>query len=313
MQGKISVGTSAFAIGAYHDHPIPFDVVLKRLSELGYDGIELFGDRPYGHPDDYPTVISRRALRQKLADLKLEVSNYGADFWGISLGASDAEARRYEEAFKRNLEFCLDIGATSIRVDTVVDQYPTGDHRAIRDRYVSTWRRCSQRAAKDGVDLYWEFEPGFIVNKPSEVARLVDDIDAPNFKLMFDTCHAQMSGVQGARQEGAKETLASVSDFIKLMGASIGTAHLIDSDNTLHNEATSTHAPFGEGVLDFDAVVESFKAVGYQGPWWTIDLCFWPTAWDLVDSSRAFVANLLSRHGLRAPETASTSKTTKNG
>lgn len=312
MQGKISVGTSAFAIGAYHIHPIPFENVLKRLSALGYEGIELFGDHPYGHPDDYPTVASRRGLLRTLADFNLEISNYGADFWGVPLGASDVEARRYEEAFKRNLEFSLDVGARSIRVDTVVDRYPEGDRKAIRDRYVSTWRRCSEWAAVDGVGLYWEFEPGFIVNKPSEVVSLVDDVGAPNFKLMFDTCHAQMSAVQGARQEGTKETVACVSALIERLGTRIGSVHLIDSDNTLHDNATSTHAPFGEGVLNFDAIIESLKAVGYGGPWWTIDLCFWPTAWDLVNSSRDYVSNLLIRHGLRKPETASTGTTNKN-
>jgi sugar phosphate isomerase/epimerase len=96
MQGKISVGSSAFAIGSYKEKPIPFDEVLKRLSAVGYDGVELFGERPYGHPDNYPTTVSRRELRNKLADLELEVSNYGADFWTIPLGTSDAEARRYE-------------------------------------------------------------------------------------------------------------------------------------------------------------------------------------------------------------------------
>ena len=168
-----------------------------------------------------------------------------------------------------------------------------------------------RRKAK--VDIYWEFEPGFIINKPSEVASLVDDIGAPNFKLMFDTCHAQMSGVQGARQDGAKETVESVSALIKMMGARIGTVHLIDSDNTLHHDATSTHAPFGEGVLDFDAIIEAFKGVGYRGPWWTIDLCFWPTAWDLVDSSHAFVSDLLTRHGLRTAATTSADQTTNSG
>ena len=313
MSGKISIGTSAFAIGAYKEKPIPFDLVLKRLSGLGYDGIELFGERPNGHPEDYPTPASRRDLRTKLADLKLEVSNYGADFWSIPLGANDIEARRYEESFKRNLEFCADIGSGSIRVDTVVEHYPPGDRKAIRDRYVSTWRRCTDLAAKAKVDVYWEFEPGFILNKPSEVAGLVDDIGAANFKLMFDTCHAQMAGVQGARQHGVKETVESVPALIKMMGSRIGTVHLIDSDNTLHHDTTSTHAPFGQGVLDFDDIIESLKGTGYLGPWWTIDLCFWPTAWDLVGPSHAFVSDLLKRHGLRQAATTSTSHSTKGG
>jgi sugar phosphate isomerase/epimerase len=299
MVGKISVGSSAFAIGDYKDNPIPFDTVLQQLSKIGYDGVELFGDRPYGHPDDYPTKASRNELRKKFDDLNLEISNYGADFWGIPIAASDADARNYKDAFKRNLEFCLDVGADSIRVDSVSDKYPDADRERVWQRYVSTWRDCSREAAAANVDLYWEFEPGFIINKPSEINRLVDDVGEPNFKLMFDTCHAEMSGVVGARQNGKKETVADVPALVRWAGSRIGTVHLIDSDDTLHHDHTSTHAPFGQGVVDFDATIEALKEVGYRGPWWTIDLCFWPTAWDLVESSQTFVSDLLKRHGLR--------------
>jgi sugar phosphate isomerase/epimerase len=299
MPGKISVGSSAFAIGAYAKNPIPFDTVIARLSKAGYDGVELFGAKPYGHPDQYPTKADRKTLRAKLDDLNLEVYNYGADFWGIPLGASDADAHNYEEAFKRNLEFCVDIGCDSIRVDTTVGKWPEGDRTAIWRRYVTTWQKCSRLAAKANVELYWEFEPGFIINKPSDIARLTDEVGEPNFKLMFDTCHAQMSGVRAAHQDPPPETLPSVVDFIARMGKRIGTVHLIDSDNTLHDDETSTHAPFGEGVLDFDAIIGELKKGGYVGPWWTIDLCFWPTAWDLVESSHRFVSDLLERHGQR--------------
>jgi sugar phosphate isomerase/epimerase len=299
MPAKISVGSSAFAIGDYEKNPIPFDKVIRRLSEIGYDGVELFGARPYGHPDQYPTKADRKALRARLDDLNLEVSNYGADFWSIPLGASDADAQKYEDAFKRNLEFCLDIGCDSIRVDTAVGKWPEGDRSAIWRRYVATWQKCSRLAATSNVELYWEFEPGFIINKPSDIARVTDEVGEPNFKLMFDTCHAQMSGVQAARQDPPPEKLPSVVDFILKMDKRIGTVHLIDSDNSLHHDETSTHAPFGEGVLDFDAIIEALKTVGYRGPWWTIDLCFWPTAWDIAESSHRFVAGLLKRHGLR--------------
>lgn len=299
MKGKISVGSSAFAIGAYKDDPIPFADVLERLSAVGYDGIELFGEKPYGHPDDYPRTSDRRDLVKRLGDLGLEISNYGADFWSVPLGSGDAESARYEDVFKRNLEFCTDIDCDSIRVDTIVDAYPDDDHAAVRNRYVQTWQRCADLAAAADVDILWEFEPGFIINKPSEIINLVDEVDRPNFRLMFDTSHAQMSGVVGARQTGDKETVSSVSDMIALTGERIGTVHLIDSDNTLHHGITSTHAPFGEGVLDFDAIMESLKAAGYAGPWWTIDLCFWPTAWDIVESSHTFVDDMLRRHALR--------------
>ena len=62
MSGKISVGSSAFAIGAYENNPIPFDTVLKRLADVGYDGVEIFGAKPYGHPDLYPEKSDRKEL-----------------------------------------------------------------------------------------------------------------------------------------------------------------------------------------------------------------------------------------------------------
>ena len=54
--------------------------------------------------------------------------------------------------------------------------------------------------------LVWEFEPGFWLNKPSEVKNLVEAVDHAHFKLLFDTSHAYMGAVVGARQTGEKET-----------------------------------------------------------------------------------------------------------
>ena len=227
------------------------------------------------------------------------MSNYGADFWGIPLGASEADSAKYKDAFRRNLEFCLDIGGDSIRVDTVSEAYPPGDRQETWRRYVSTWRDCSRLAAAANVEVYWEFEPGFIINKPSEIARADGRRGRAQLQLMFDTCHAEMSGVVGARQDGRQETVADVPALVRAMGPRIGTVHLIDSDDTLHHDHTSTHAPFGEGVIDFDATMEALKESAIAGPWWTIDLCFWPTAWDLAESSQRFVDGLLKRHGLR--------------
>jgi sugar phosphate isomerase/epimerase len=301
MKAKISIGSSAFAIGAYERDPIPFDTVIRRLADLQFDGVELFGARPYGHPDDFPSQQSRQEFHRKLSDLGLEISNYGADLWSIPLGIGDHQARQYEELFKRNLEFCADVNCDSIRVDTVSEP-PIPDGVSSEDawrRIVTTWRNCSLWAEEAGIAVYWEFEPGFIFNKPSEIVRLVDEVGAPNFKVMFDTCHAQMSVVQGARQTKPLETLPSVEHFIRTLGTRIGTVHLIDSDNTLHHQKTSTHAPFGDGVLDFDSIVKTLVDEGYTGAWWTIDPCFWPTAWDLVGASKRFVTDLLERHGLR--------------
>ena len=100
--------------------------------------------------------------------------------------------------------------------------------------------------------LVWEFEPGFWLNKPSEVNRVVDAVDHPHFKLLFDTSHAYMGAVVGARQTGEKETLAGgVVDYARLLAPHIGHFHVIDSNGSLHHGETSTHTPFGAGAYRF--------------------------------------------------------------
>jgi sugar phosphate isomerase/epimerase len=125
--------------------------------------------------------------------------------------------------------------------------------------------------------MMWEFEPGFWLNKPSEVKRLVREVNHENFKLLFDTSHAYMGAVVGARQTGEPELLpGGVSEYARMLSGMIGHLHLIDSDGSLHNQETSTHTAFGQGHIDFDGVLTTLKPVIMELPWWCVDFCFNP-------------------------------------
>jgi len=291
---KISLGSWAFAFGPYANDPIPFDRSVKRLAEAGYDGVEICGFPPHVTLDRYPPG-TRHEIVNLLRDNGLEVSGYAADFCGIN-PTVEGNAGKYLDLFRRNVEMCVDIGSPSIRVDTVAapGSIPEAEYQAAFARTAEVWRQAAGIAEEAGIRLVWEFEPGFAFNKPSEVVAMHDTVGHPNFKVMFDTCHAYMCGVAGARQHGTKETLpGGVAEFLKLLEGRIGHIHLIDSDGTLHDDDTSTHRPFGEGFIDFKALAPQLLAVpGIK--WWCIDLCFWPGAWEMVESSRAFVAGLLA-------------------
>ncbi len=140
----------------------------------------------------------------------------------------------------------------------------------------------------------WEFEPGFVFNKPSEVVTLHDRVNHPNFRVLLDTCHAYMCAVVGARQQDNRETLhGGIPEFLGMLKNRIGAIHVIDSDGTLYCDETSTHCPFGAGNIDFQALAPLLLAIpGIE--WWCIDLCFWPGSWELVESSLGFVKNLLT-------------------
>ncbi len=315
MSKKISIGSWAYTIGPYAKHPIDFDTVCDRLKQLGFQGVELGAFPPHPNPgnpngpnDNWPGAMPERSqraeLKAKMQSKGLGFSGIAANLWGEKLINTDDQTK-YIDEFKKNAEFAMDLGIAGIRVDTV--QPPAilreVDYDTAKERVVRTWRSCADIASDYGLYIAWEFEPGFAFNKPSDIVRIHDAVGKSNFGLMYDTCHGQMVGVNGARQEGGKEVFPSQVDFIRFLDGRINHVHVIDSDNTCHkddagNDETSAHPPFGLGVIDFDAVMpELIKACRLPHDWWTIDLCFWPDAWAATERCKKFADRLVEKYG----------------
>ena len=124
------------------------------------------------------------------------------------------------------------------------------------------------------------------------------EVGHPNFFVLFDTSHAYMCAVVGARQHGTRDILiGGVEEFLDKLKGRIGAIHLIDSDGTLHGDETSTHRPFGEGHIDFAGLAPKLLEVP-NIEWWCIDMCFWAGSWELVESSLQFVRTLLGSHAV---------------
>src|SRR5713226_4824148 len=315
MSKRSSIGSWAYTIGPYAANPIDFDTVCDKLKALGFDGVELGAFPPHPNPgnpngpnDTWPGAMpeksQRQELRAKLAERGLALSGIAANLWGEKLINTDDQSK-YIAEFRKNSEFARDLGIRGIRVDCV--QPPTihreVEYKVAMDRVVHTWRTCCDIAVGNGQYVTWEVEPGFAFNKPSDAVRIHDAVDKPNFGIQYDTCHGQTVGVMGARQEGTKEIFPSQVEYIRKLAGRINHIHLIDSDNTCHkdangNDETSTHIPFGDGMLDFDAILpELVKAARLSHDWWTIDLCFWPDAWPATAKCKKALDELIQKYG----------------
>ena len=294
---KVSVGTWAYVWGGYADKPIPFPDVVDRLTELKFDGIEFGAFPPHYGPEEYADRAKRLEIKKQLDDHGLAISGIAGAFAGVPALINPND---YLDQVKRQLEICLDLNIPKLRVDTNTPPtaIPGGlDYETCFWRYAFVWHRAAEVCAVEGVKLVWEFEPGFLFNKPSEIVRLVYATDHPNFGVLFDSCHAHMCAVVGARQMGEKETLpGGVVQFAHMLTGKISHVHFIDSDNTLHDGETSTHAPFGKGVLDFDAIVKALFEAGYTDDWWPMDLCFWPGALEATAPAKAFMDRLVAKY-----------------
>ncbi len=309
MSKRTSIGTWAFLFN--QKEPIAFEEVVSGLQALHFDGLELGGFGIHPNPDALTTAEQRAAVRDLWESRGMGCSGLAADLWGEQLISAPSN-ESYLAAFRKNLQFCNDLGIEVIRVDTTEDPWVLGDvpgetrpekvtkqvaYDAALERVCDTWRQCAQEAADAGVRVVWEFEPGFAFNKPSDIFRVIDGINHDNFLTMFDTCHADNVAAQGQRQPGTKETLTGgIRELAQRLKGKIGRLHLIDSDGTINEHMTSTHPPFGEGRLDFAEFMPAIVDAGCPDDWWTIDLCFWPNAWDATARCKSTLDELIKKY-----------------
>ena len=299
---RISIGSWAYTIGPYADKPVAWGTVCDRLRELGFDGVELGGFPPHPNPDDVPQE-ERAAIREGVESRGMAFSGLAANLWHLHLADTDDHGP-YLAEFEKNCAFAVDLGISGIRVDTV--QPPTilrTEDEATALRRVTGGFAEANRIAKDhGLYLTWEFEPGFVLNKPSDILRVLDAVDDPNFGVLYDTSHGHMVAVVGARHEGGRETLEGGQvELVQQLSGRINHVHLIDSDNTCHKDEqgedeTSMHLPFGQGIVDFDPILTELAKEDLGHDWWTVDLCFWPDAWEATEVCKRFMDDVNQRY-----------------
>ncbi len=275
---RLSFGSWAFAFGPFAKAPWSFERLCAYAAGAGYDGVEINGFRPHPHFADFDSKARCASLKAMIDGYGLGISGYAPDFRHVP--PAEVPNRTYLREIDRALAFCTRVGAPILRVDSVTVP-DVVDRKTYDQRHrllVSAWQSAATRCERAGVRLVWEFEPGFWLNRPSEVLRLVDDVAHPNFKVLFDTSHAYTGAVMGARQGPDPELLpGGVAEYARLLSSRVGHLHLIDSDGSLHNDETSAHLPFGTGDVDFPAVLDALRPTLDDLEWWTIDFCFCPT------------------------------------
>jgi len=289
----ISLGSWAFSFGPFASNPWPLEKVLRYAADVGFDGVELNGFRPHPHPEEYNTAEKCSELKKQIEDFGLGVSGYAPDLTAVP--PAEVEVGHYLEALRKCLFFCEQLGIDKLRVDTVSppEEMPNERYEKRFEKLTRTWRAAAEEAAGSGILMVWEFEPGFWLNKPSEVKRTFEAVGHDNFKLLFDTSHAYMGAVVGARQTGEKETLGGgVAEYAQFLSEAVGHLHLIDSDGTLHDDETSTHTPFGRGRIDFAAGLAPINSIISRFKWWCADYCFCAETEEAAKEAPQFLRSL---------------------
>lgn len=215
---------------------------MEQLKEWGFDGVEL--------PIFSPNESQYKDVGSKLDELGLErtaVTVHGStDANPISSDATSRQAAL--ENLKRIIDMCAIVGATHLcgPIHSTIGHF-TGEGRT-DDEWKYGKETMSQAAdhAKDaGVMLTCEYLNRFecyFLNCAADTARFCREIDHPNFKMMYDTFHANLE------EKDLAEAIKECADQ---------TVHVHISEN---DRSTP-----GEGHVDFDTTFAALKETGYDG------------------------------------------------
>jgi sugar phosphate isomerase/epimerase len=228
---------------------------LALLGEIGYQGVALTLD--VHHLDPFrssPRDVER--IQGLLRRFGLEpVVETGARYLldprrkhEPTLLSSDgaAFARRFD-FLRRCLRIGADLGAGVVSLWS--GRAPEGAGRdTLFARFGEALGKLCDEAATFRLSVALEPEPGMLVERLSDYARIRDAVLRPNLGLCLDVGHLYATGEDPP------------GPAVRAYAAEILTAHIEDAPRGRHE-----HLPFGEGVVDLPEVLGAFRAIGYRG------------------------------------------------
>jgi len=294
---RIALSTWTFAMTPYDRAPEAFESVLDGAARLGYDGVEVGLFAPHPTVAELDTTARRAAYLEAIESRGLALAGVVANFDGCpSILTGDNTA--FLASLDEQLDLCADIGTDMLRLEITDAPEVMRDveYERAYERLVATWTEAARHGEARGVRVGWEFEPGTPFNAPSEILRIAADVDHPWFGIIYDTTQAHNCTLGRGQIADPPETLAGGQlALLDGLAGRITHVHLIDSDGTLAEDRFSNHIPFGEGRVDWDAVMPALVAAGSRDDWWTVDVCFRDNAWPVFADGLPFVQELRVR------------------
>jgi sugar phosphate isomerase/epimerase len=203
-------------LGVWYDgEPLTIPALIERAKRFGYDGVEIDGKRPHGHPLDL-SPNSCRDLRLKAADAGIEIYAVAAN---SDFSSPITEYRESQLGYVRDLIRATgDIGASTLRVFAAwpgIYKSETGasydvaehiwdqTHAQFSAEQVWDWCRegliqAAEWAADAGVTLALQNHPA-VVNNYQDMLRMINEVNSPSLKAAFDAPLARKQGVRDMR------------------------------------------------------------------------------------------------------------------
>ena len=253
----------AFSSNAYLR--FSFNDAAKKISKLGYQGIEIMADVPHAWPA-FMLEEQKQGIRDSLKSNNLAISNINSfmmhavndprqRYWYPSWIEPDKHYRQIRiDHTMRCLTMAKELGAPCITTEPGGPVEAGASWNAGLKLFVEMLKPVIEHAEKEGVLLLIEPEPGLLIETADQFLEFMGHIKSPMVGCNFDIGHSYCVGDDPA------STIPRLAKYIKHF-------HLEDIASTrVHH-----HLIPGDGAIDFKSAIEAIKAIGYK-EWVTIEL-----------------------------------------
>ncbi len=253
------------------------DETIRRLAKIGYQGIEIGCAAPHAWPA-YLSSQRRKEVR-KLAEgegapiTSLLPAPGGGP--GCNAASPDPAERAFAASHYREvIDLAFDFGAKTVLYVAGWQIFGTSRKQAWAWS-VECLAGIAGHAGEKGITIAVEPTPADsnLVESIDDAIEIIDQVGAPNLKVMFDTFHSMY------RNEIA-------ADYVHVAGKRLGNVHCAD---------VGRGAP-APGPIDWHGLLQALKDVGYDG-YVTMEYGF---------ASRAADPEELARRGLAYLKTIET-------
>lgn len=237
---------------AHHD---PRQAV-ELLAEIGYRSVALTLDHATLDPydDRLPQRIAEMRDTLKLYGMR-SVIETGARFLldfrtkhEPTLMTADPLRRQIRIDFlRRAIDIAEALGSDCVSFWSGTLRDDVSDEAAL-ERLAAGLQPVIEHAAAANVTLAFEPEPGMFIDTMASYRRLLEWIDAPNFKLTMDVGHLYCQGE------------VPIVDYIARWHSRLANIHLEDMRAGVHE-----HRMFGEGEMSFPPIIDAMAGIGYAG------------------------------------------------
>jgi inosose dehydratase len=239
------------------------ETALAEGKEIGYEGFEL-GNK---FPQDGP------ALKAKLDEFGLACVSgwYSGE---LAHGTVEAEIERcHAHMDKLRFNDCKVVvygevaGSVQGQIDTPVAQRPQFTDDAAWSGYAQRLDAFGAHLqSRYGLMLAYHHHMGAYVESPADIDRLMALTDPAKVGLLFDTGHAYFGGAPDpVALLLAKHVARVVHVHCKDVRPSVIAKARNDGWSFLNGVLAGTFTVPGDGVIDYDAVLLTLHAAGYEG------------------------------------------------